>query len=205
MVFKKHLLKKAAAAAFLFFWGAALAQDAKRQLVVAAHPLAAQAGLSILRAGGSAMDAAVAVQAMLGLVEPESSGIGGGAFLLYWSESEKKLRSYDGRETAPATARPDRFLREGAPMQRDEAIIGGRSVGVPGVLRMLEAAHGRHGRLPWAELFAPAIFSAEEGFQASARLRGQLEEARRKDARIAAGNPYYAGDKIVNRAYGATL
>jgi gamma-glutamyltranspeptidase/glutathione hydrolase len=205
-MFSASQAKRAAAAALFLFCTCAFAQEGKKQLVVAAHPLAAEAGLSILRAGGSAIDAAVAVQAMLGLVEPESSGIGGGAFLLHWSASEKRLRSYDGRETAPAAARPERFLRNGKPEEFLEAAIGGRSVGVPGVLRMLELAHRRHGRLPWAELFAPAIFSAEEGFRASARLRGQLEVARKRDAHIAAGNPYYvAGEKVVNRDYGATL
>jgi gamma-glutamyltranspeptidase/glutathione hydrolase len=183
-------------------------------MVAAANPLAAQAGVSVLKLGGSAVDAAVAVQAMLGLVEPESSGIGGGAFLLYWSEQEKTLRSYDGRETAPAAARADRFLRENkTPQEFMEAAIGGRSVGVPGVLRMLELAHQRHGRLPWAELFQDAIFAAEEGFALSPRLHAQLEGDRFLREDPAARRIYYdadgrakpPGSRIVNRAYGETL
>src|SRR3954466_9755342 len=116
---------------------------AHRFMVSAAHPLAAQAGYEILKRGGSALDAAIAVQMVLGLVEPESSGIGGGAFLLHWSQAERRLRSYDGRETAAAAARRDRF----AGMGFDEARTGGPAVGVPGVIRMLELSHQRHGRL----------------------------------------------------------
>ena len=145
-------------------------------MVSTAHPLAAQAGYDVLARGGSAVDAAIAVQMVLGLVEPESSGIGGGAFLLHWSQREQKLRSYDGRETAPAAARPDRFMRDGRPMGFMEAVVGGRSVGVPGVLRMLELAHQKHGRLPWAELFQPAIDLAEKGFPLSPRLYAVLQD-----------------------------
>src|SRR5512139_3551512 len=140
-------------------------------MVAAANPHAARAGLEILRAGGSALDAAIAVQLALNVVEPQSSGIGGGAFLLHWQEESKRISAYDGRETAPAAARPDRFLRpDGTPMGIGEAIASGRSVGVPGVLRMLELSHRKHGRLPWAALFAPAIRLAEEGFAVSPRL-----------------------------------
>jgi gamma-glutamyltranspeptidase / glutathione hydrolase len=147
------------------------AAQAAESMVAAANPHAARAGIEILRAGGSALDAAVAVQMVLNLVEPQSSGIGGGAFLLHWNEAQKKIAAYDGRETAPAAARPDRFLRpDGAPMGIGEAISSGRSVGVPGVLRMLELAHARHGRLPWKRLFEPAIRLAEEGFAVSPRL-----------------------------------
>jgi gamma-glutamyltranspeptidase/glutathione hydrolase len=182
---------------------------AERQMVTAAHPLAAEAGLAILRAGGSAIDATVAVQLVLGLVEPESSGIGGGAFLLHWSQSEKKLRSYDGRETAPASARAGRFLdQEGRPLGFYEAAVGGRSVGVPGVLRMLELAHRKHGRLPWGTLFQPAIELAEKGFVPSPHLRDLLagEQFLRRDAR--ARELYYAqapDAPIVNREYAQTL
>jgi gamma-glutamyltranspeptidase/glutathione hydrolase len=177
-----------------------------RQFMVAAgHPLAVEAGVGILKRGGSALDAAIAVQAVLGLVEPQSSGIGGGAFLLHWSEKERKLRSYDGRETAPAGVRADLFLREGRPMDFEEAALGGRAVGVPGVLRMLELAHRRHGRLAWDGLFADAIRLAEEGFAVSPRLRMNLERERflRDDA--AARAVFYAGDRIVNAEYGRTL
>jgi gamma-glutamyltranspeptidase / glutathione hydrolase len=196
-----------AAAAALFLWGAACgAQTAKQYLVAAAHPLAAEAGAEVLKRGGSALDAAVAVQMVLGLVEPESSGIGGGAFLVHWSAAEKKLRSYDGRETAPAAAMPDRFLdAQKKPLPFMEAAVGGRSVGVPGVLRMLELAHRRHGRLPWHELFGAAVRIADEGFEPSPKLRAALDAERflRDDA--AARRTYYAGGRIVNRDYAETL
>lgn len=140
-------------------------------MVAAANPHAARAGMEMLRAGGSALDAAIAVQMALNVVEPQSSGIGGGAFVLHWDAAAGKVSAYDGRETAPAAARPDRFLRpDGSPMTLPEAVGSGRSVGVPGVLRMLELAHRRHGRLPWRQLFAPAIRLAEEGFAVSPRL-----------------------------------
>lgn len=177
-------------------------------MVAAAHPLAAEAGAAVLQGGGSAMDAAVAVQMMLGLVEPESSGIGGGAFLLYWSESEKKLRTYDGRETAPAAAKPDRFLKDDKPMAFMEAAVGGRSVGVPGVLRMLELAHRRHGRLPWSELFDAAIRTADQGFVPTPKLEKALEGERFLREDPAARRIYYerpAGGRIVNREYAETL
>ena len=170
-------------------------------MVVAAHPLAAQAGVEMLERGGSALDAAVAVQMVLGLVEPQSSGIGGGAFLLHWSAKERRLRSYDGRETAPAAAKPDRFLdSQGKPLSFMNAVVGGRSVGVPGVLRALEAAHRRHGRLPWSELFAPAIRIAEAGFETPPRLRAALAEE--KFLR----HPLFQDQqRIVNPEYAATL
>ena len=178
-------------------------------MVSAAHPLAARAGYEVLERGGSAVDAAIAVQLVLGLVEPESSGIGGGAFLLHWSEREKKLRSYDGRETAPAAARPGRFLdASGKPLRFMQAVVGGRSVGVPGVFRMLELAHQQHGRLPWADLFQPAIELAEKGFPLSPRLHALLESEQALRADPAARALYYGkavGEPIVNRDYGATL
>ena len=176
----------------------ALAGCAPKYMVAAAHPLAAEAGADVLKRGGTAVDAAIAVQMVLGLVEAESSGIGGGAFMLHWSDAQKKLRSYDGRETAPAAARPDRFLRDGKPLPFLEAAVSSRSVGVPGVLRMLELAHRRHGQLPWAELFAPAIRIAEEGFVPSAKFLAALERAPEM-------RKYFAADRIVNREYAATL
>src|SRR5678815_5368298 len=184
MLVLRALRFRSALAAVLLVVAASCAQlrggESGGQFVVAAaHPLAVDAGYAVLERGGSALDAAIAVQLVLGLVEPESSGIGGGAFLLYWSESDKSLRSYDGRETAPAAARADRFLRkDNTPMDFVDAVVGGRSVGVPGVLRMLELAHARHGRLPWRELFQPAIAAAEEGFSLSPRLPAQLERDR---------------------------
>jgi len=143
-------------------------QLAARDMVVAGHPLASEAGLEMLRAGGTALDAAIAVQAVLTLVEPQSSGIAGGAFLLHWDG--RAITAWDGRETAPAAAPPDLFLRDGRPMPFREAARGGRAVGVPGVMRMLEAAHSEYGALPWADLFAPAIRLAEAGVPVSPRL-----------------------------------
>jgi len=144
---------------------------AEREMVVAAHPLAAEAGAAMLAAGGSAADAAVAVQAMLALVEPQSSGLGGGAFLLYWDASARELQTWDARETAPAAATPDYWLDdEGEPLGFWEAVIGGRSVGVPGTPALLEAIHAAHGRLPFADALAPAAAAAERGFRVTPRL-----------------------------------
>ena len=220
---------RAAAVAFLFYCAAAVAQpapeaasgwsakqavSARHEMVAAANPLAAEAGLEILHAGGSALDAAIAVQAVLGLVEPQSSGLGGGAFMLYWSGAERRVRSYDGRETAPRAARPDRFLdADGQPLQFYDAVTSGKSVGVPGVLRMLELAHRRHGRLPWGRLFAPAIRLAESGFSVSPRLHRLLERDRflRDDANaralyyLADGRALAVGARLVDRAYAVTL
>lgn len=204
---------KAAAAAFLFCaitWAHARdAVIAREFMVAAAHPLAAQAGYDILARGGSAVDAAIAVQLVLGLVEPESSGIGGGAFLVHWSQREHKVRTYDGRETAPAAARRDRFLdASGKPLAFHDAVVSGRSVGVPGLFRLLEMAHARHGRLPWAELFQPAIGLAERGFPLSPRLHALLDEEQDLRADREARAVYYGkpvGAPIVNVAYAATL
>ena len=144
----------------------------RRQAVAAANPLATDAGHQVLRAGGSALDAAIAVQMVLGLVEPQSSGIGGGAFLLHFDG--QKVTAHDGRETAPAGARGDMFMEQGKPLPFPEAVQSGHSVGVPGVVRMLEVAHRQHGRLPWAQLLQPAITLAEQGFRVSPRLHALL-------------------------------
>ncbi|CAN7333964.1 gamma-glutamyltransferase family protein [Acidovorax sp. Leaf78] len=137
--------------------------------VAAANPLATDAGYQVLKAGGSAVDAAIAVQMVLTLVEPQSSGIGGGAFLLH--SNGKAVEAYDGRETAPAAADEKLFLgADGKPVPFYDGVVGGRSVGVPGTVRMLELAHKQHGKLPWATLFQPAITLAEGGFKISARL-----------------------------------
>lgn len=145
-----------------------------RQAVAAANPLAAAAGLQMLQAGGSALDAAIAAQWVLGLVEPQSSGIGGGALLLHFDGQQ--VAAYDGRETAPAGAEPALFLNEqGQALSLEEAVLSGRSVGVPGAVRMLEAAHRQHGALPWARLFEPAMALAEQGFAVSPRLHALLQ------------------------------
>lgn len=151
--------------------GPAAAEPARRQMVATANPLATQAGLDILRAGGSAIDAAIGAQMVLGVVEPQSSGLGGGAVMLMFDAATNTTTSWDGRETAPAAARPDLFLdRDGRPVRFQDAVESGRSVGVPGAIRMLEAAWKRHGKLPWADLVAPAIKLADDGFLVSPRL-----------------------------------
>ncbi|MFJ4290049.1 gamma-glutamyltransferase [Cupriavidus sp. NPDC089707] len=146
---------------------------AQRHMAAAANPLASEAGRAMLRQGGSAIDAAIAMQAVLTLVEPQATGIGGGAFIMYWDG--KRVQAFDGRETAPAGATENLFMRpDGKPMEFSEAQIGGRSVGTPGVMRALEMAHRQHGRLPWAKLFEPAISLAERGFPISQRLYTQV-------------------------------
>ena len=180
--------------------------------VAAANPLATAAGLQVLRAGGSAVDAAVAVQMVLTLVEPQSSGIGGGAFLLHWDGG--RVQAWDGRETAPAAADERLFLgADGKPVPFQQAVVGGRSVGVPGAVRLLEAAHRAHGRLPWAQLLQPAIGLAERGFAVSARLHQQLvdEQALRRDPQARAyfhradGSPHPVGTLLPNPALAAVL
>lgn len=186
----------------------------KKYMAVAANPLAAAAGSDILRRGGNAVDAAIATQMVLGLVEPQHSGIGGGAFLTYYDAKGKQVRTYDGRETAPAAARPDRFLNaDGKPLQFYDAVVGGKSVGVPGVVRMLEMVHKAHGKLPWRELFQPAIQLARQGFPISPLLYAQLskekylpnlEPARSYFYRLD-GTPKPVGTILVNRPYAEVL
>jgi gamma-glutamyltranspeptidase/glutathione hydrolase len=186
---------------------------AKSYMVAAANPLAVDAGLEVLRAGGSAADTAVAVQLVLNLVEPQSSGIGGGAFALHWQAATGRLKTYDGRETAPAGASPDRFLADGVPIAMREAVFSGASVGVPGTLRLLEALHKEQGRLPWAQLFAPAIRLSEEGFHVSARLHALLAwygpQSFAPEARAyffdRSGSPRPIGALLRNPALAATL
>lgn len=169
--------------------------SAKRFMLAAAHPLAVEAGHAVLHRGGAAIDAAIAVQMVLNLVEPQSSGIGGGAFILHYSSAEAKLAAYDGRETAPAAARADRFIgADGRPLAHLDAVVGGKSVGAPGLLRALELAHARHGKLPWAELFAPAIRFATEGFPMSPRLHSLLGWVRLPGRDRAMRQMYYQDD-----------
>ncbi|MFN3548541.1 MAG: gamma-glutamyltransferase [Mesorhizobium sp.] len=188
---------------------------ARSQMVAAANPIAAEAGLKVLREGGSAADALVVVQTVLGLVEPQSSGIGGGAFLVWHDGATGKLTTIDGRETAPMAATPDLFLGpDGKPLGFFEAVVGGRSVGTPGVVRLMEAIHGSYGRKPWAELFEPAAKLAEEGFSVSPRLAGLIAEdaerlAGQESTRAyfldAAGAPLTAGARLANPDYADTL
>jgi len=142
----------------------------EQHMVVAANPLAAQLGYDILERGGSAIDAAIAIQAGLNLVEPQSSGIGGGAFILYWDAKQKKLHTIDARETAPAKATPELFIENGKALPWRDAIVGGKGVGVPGVLKGLDAVHQHHGKLPWKDLFQGAIKLADDGFKVSPRM-----------------------------------
>ncbi len=182
--------------------------------IVAANPMAVEAGAEILRKGGSAVDAAVAAQVMLGLVEPQSSGVGGGSFMMYYDAKTNVITALDGREKAPAGATPDMFLDEhGKPMSYIQAVRTGRSTGVPGAMRMLSEAQAKLGKLPWRELFTPAIRTAENGFKVPQRLANFLSpnfgfpptpEVRalfhRPDF-----SPLQAGDEFKNPAYAQTL
>jgi gamma-glutamyltranspeptidase/glutathione hydrolase len=187
---------------------------ANHQMVVAAHPIAAEIGRDILRQGGSAVDAAIAMQIALTLVEPQSSGIGGGGFLLHYAAATQKVESYDGRETAPDSASSEMFLGDdGLPRRFNDVVPGGLSVGVPGILRMLELAHREHGRLPWRKLIQPTVTLAEEGFAVSARLAAEIAD----DPILAAqastrsyffnpdGSPLKAGTILKNPALARTL
>ena len=186
--------------------------SARRFMVAAANPLATDAGYRILREGGNALDAAIAVQMVLTLVEPQSSGIGGGAFLLNWDG--RQVKAWDGRETAPAAADERMFLGpDGKPLPFSQTVFGGRAVATPGVVVMLEAAHQTHGKLPWARLFEPAIQLAENGFAITPRLftnmAGNPHLPRDPQARAyfldAAGKPLPVGHVLRNPALAAVL
>lgn len=171
------------------------AAQAERFMAAVANPLAANAAADVLRRGGSAVDAAITAQLVLTLVEPQSSGIGGGAFMLHYEASTKDVAAYDGRETAPAAATEELFLKpDGSPMKFFEAVVGGRSVGAPGVLRMLEMAHRDHGRLPWTDLFEPAIKLADSGFKVSPRLNMLIGRDKHLGTQAAARRYFYSAD-----------
>lgn len=183
-------------------------------MAVTANKYATDAAAEILGMGGSAVDAAIAAQLVLGLVEPQSSGIGGGAFLLHWDAAKKKLIAYDGRETAPAAARAERFLSaDGKPLPFQEVVATGKAVGVPGVVAMLAQAHGKYGYLRWEQLFVPALRLADAGFVISPRLHGLLKvdkHLRNKPAARALyfnadGEPKPAGEVLRNPEYVKTL
>jgi len=187
---------------------------AKHYLVSAAHPMASEAGRAILARGGSAVDAAIATQLMLGLVEPQSSGIGGGAFMLHWQAKQQQLTTFDGRETAPAAATPELFHLDGKPMPWRDAYVGGKSVGVPGVIAMLYQAHQQYGKLPWADLFSDTITAAQQGFAVSSRTSRQLTMGWNKGVSqfyesrqyfFPDGKPVAEGQILKNPAYAATL
>jgi gamma-glutamyltranspeptidase/glutathione hydrolase len=178
---------------------------AKKFMVAAANPLATDAGYQVLKAGGSAIDAAIATQMVLTLVEPQSSGIGGGALLMHFDG--KAVKAFDGRETAPAAVTEKLFqTQDGKPMLFYDSVVGGRAVGAPGVLRMLELAHREYGKLPWAQLFTPAIKLADDGFAISPRLATLIKADRhlKKDANAGAyffdrkGEPWPAGKILKN-------
>ncbi|WP_255463536.1 gamma-glutamyltransferase [Microbulbifer sp. YPW1] len=187
--------------------------SAAEYMAVTANPHASAAAEQILARGGTAVDAAIAAQLVLGLVEPQSSGIGGGAFMLSYRADQKDLHYYDGRETAPMAVDENYFMRDGKPRGFFEAVIGGNSVGVPGVMRMLELAHKRDGKLPWKDLFQPAISLAEQGFEVSPRLRELLVRMPRVAVRPAIrdyffdadGEPLAVGHLLKNPDYAQTL
>ncbi|HWL27848.1 MAG TPA: gamma-glutamyltransferase, partial [Burkholderiaceae bacterium] len=164
---------------------------AKHYMFSSAHPLATQVGTKVLAQGGSAIDALIAAQMVLNLVEPQSSGIGGGAFIVTYDAASGKVQAYDGRETAPAASRSDRFMREGKAIPFRDAVNSGLSVGTPGLLRMLALVHDQHGALAWSQLFGPAITLAEQGFPVSARLHALLNENEALRQQPAAAKYFY--------------
>jgi gamma-glutamyltranspeptidase/glutathione hydrolase len=203
-----------AAAAALAAKQAGKPVTAKNWMIAAANPLAVEAGAKILRQGGSAADAMVAVQTVLGLVEPQSSGLGGGAFLVWYDAKSGKLTTLDGRETAPLAATPTLFQNEnGEPLKFYDAVVGGRSVGTPGTVKLMAAAHDRWGKLDWNKLFADGISLAEEGFIVSPRLAGLVEGDADRLSRFPATRAYFfpddtpvkAGDRLKNTEYAASL
>lgn len=184
------------------------------EMIAAANPYAADAGMAVLHRGGSAVDAAVAIQAMLGLVEPQSSGLGGGAFMLVYDARTRTVTAYDGRETAPMGASPSMFLGpDGKPLAFSEAVVSGRATGVPGAVAMLALAQKEHGRLPWGGLFQDAINRANDGFPVSPRLsrfvNSSAPQTRQPDVKAyfteADGTLVETGDLLRNPAYAATL
>jgi gamma-glutamyltranspeptidase / glutathione hydrolase len=188
---------------------------AGKAMAVTADPAATGAAIAILGKGGSAVDAMIAAQLVLGLVEPQSSGLGGGGFLVHWDAATAQLTTLDGRETAPLEAKPDLFIGpDGQPMEFFSAVVGGRSVGTPGTVALLEEAHRRHGKLAWADLFQPAIRLAEKGFAVSGRLNALISESAeslyRQDAArnyflSEEGVPLFPGAKRINKEYAETL
>jgi gamma-glutamyltranspeptidase/glutathione hydrolase len=190
------------------------AETEQKYMISAANPLAAKAGQEMLARGGSAVDAAIATQMVLTLVEPQSSGIGGGAFMLYFDGETKELETYDGRETAPAAVQETHFQKaDGSKKKFYEAVVGGGSVGVPGVIAMLAMAHEDHGNLPWKELFTPAIKLAEQGFLISPRLHFLINRDKYLNTKAAAAAYFYnpdgtakaVGTRLKNPALATTL
>jgi len=189
------------------------ASPARGPFVAAANPLAVEAGMDVLRRGGSAVDAAVAIQAVLGLVEPQSSGLGGGAFLMSYDAETGTVTAYDGRETAPASATPELFYEDGKPLTFIDAVLSGRSTGAPGAVAMLAMAQKDHGKLAWRDLFGDAERLARDGFTVSPRLAGMINgrypQARTRWASAYFTKPdgtrYQAGETLKNPAYADTV
>ena len=189
---------------------ATVAVAAAQPFAIAANPLATRAGLNVLKRGGSAVDAAIAMQAMLSLVEPQSSSVAGGAFMTYLDGRTGKITIYDGREVAPAQATSTMFLDgSGKPLPFDTAVLSGRATGVPGVLKMLDLAHREHGRLRWSSLFGEAERTADQGFTVSPRLSRMIHadyaENHAPDVvryfSKTDGRLLSAGDRLVNKPY----
>ena len=186
---------------------------ARGPFVTAANPLAVEAGMKVLRRGGSAVDAAVAIQAVLGLVEPQSSGLGGGAFMMSYDAGTGTVTAYDGRETAPASATPELFYEDDKPLAFIDAVLSGRSTGAPGAVAMLAMAQKDHGKLAWRDLFGDAERLARDGFTVSPRLAGMINgrfpQARTRWATAYFTKPdgtrYQAGDTLKNPAYADTV
>ncbi len=184
-------------------------------MVAAANPLAVEAGYQVLKSGGSAADALVAVQSVLGLVEPQSSGLGGGAFLVYYDAKNKRITTFDGRETAPLAAKPELFQDEnGKPLKFFNAVVGGRSVGTPGTVKLLATMHEKYGRKAWSELFQPAKDLATNGFAVSERLASSIARDKDRLSRYPDtkayfftpdGEPLKEGSLLVNKPYAKTL
>ncbi|WP_318521721.1 gamma-glutamyltransferase [Photobacterium leiognathi] len=187
----------------------------KEWMIAAANKYASEAGADVLSKGGSAVDAMITAQLVLGLVEPQSSGIGGGGFLVYWDNDNNQMTTFDGRETAPFAATPRLFQdNQGKPLKFYDAVVGGRSVGTPGTIKLLWRSHEQYGKLAWKSLFLPAIKLAKEGFVVSPRLAAMIEKDANNLSRYPAtkayffdndGNPIKAGTKLTNPAYANTL
>ncbi|WP_305405991.1 gamma-glutamyltransferase [Photobacterium leiognathi] len=187
----------------------------KEWMIATANKYASEAGADILSKGGSAVDAMITAQLVLGLVEPQSSGIGGGGFLVYWDNDNNQMTTFDGRETAPFAATPRLFQdNQGKPLKFYDAVVGGRSVGTPGTIKLLWRSHEQYGKLAWKSLFLPAIKLAKDGFIVSPRLAAMIEQDAQHLSRFPAtkayffdndGNPIKAGTKLTNPAYANTL
>ena len=188
---------------------------AKDYMVATANPLATKVGYDVLKQGGSAADAMVAIQAMLGLVEPQSSGLGGGAFMVYYDATSKMISTFDGRETAPLAATPELFQKaNGETMKFYAAVVGGRSVGTPGTVRLMDAVHQRFGKLTWQRLLKPSVELAEQGFKVSPRLASSIAKDQKRLSHYpdtqayffnTDGSPLQEGQLLKNQAYANTL